>query len=321
MVTSSLMSAAAETLGVAADDPSIVNGVRWARNWWSLLVEAEVNVVHHWWLVGFHDDGRQQALINAVRDQPGFHATRRLYALGQYSRFVRPGWQRVDATPQPYDDVYLSAFRHPTDGRFAFVLVNEADAPREVTFTFDGFEAASLTPTRTSDEEALETLADVPGGAGFTTTLAPLSITTFTGRDAGTVSLDERTGAEMLVVAGGDGTVSEVVDALAPDPDGVVLGIFTERDYLRRIVLQGRTSKETAIEEVMTSEVIAVTPDYEVEDCLSVMTQNKCRHLPVMDDGELSGIISIGDCVKQLHQHARTRLDDLTQYVQGRYPG
>lgn len=129
------------------------------------------------------------------------------------------------------------------------------------------------------------------------------------------------TGPETTVLEAITKMVDRNVGSIIVVEDGDVVGIFTERDYLRRIVLQGRTSKETSIDEVMTSEVIAVTPDYEVEDCLSVMTQNKCRHLPVMADGELSGIISIGDCVKQLHQHARTRLDDLTQYVQGRYPG
>ena len=129
------------------------------------------------------------------------------------------------------------------------------------------------------------------------------------------------TGPETTVREAITKMVDRNVGSIVVLEDGEVVGIFTERDYLRRIALQGRTSKGTAIEEVMTPDVIAVTPDYEVEDCLSVMTQNKCRHLPVMENGELSGIISIGDCVKHLHQHARTRLDDLTQYVQGRYPG
>lgn len=102
--------------------------------------------------------------------------------------------------------------------------------------------------------------------------------------------------------------------------DGDVAGIFTERDYLRRIVLKGRTSRETEIREVMTTDVIAVTPEYAIDDCLALMTQEKCRHLPVMEDDALAGIVSIGDCVKQQNQHAQSRLQDLTEYVKGRYP-
>lgn len=103
--------------------------------------------------------------------------------------------------------------------------------------------------------------------------------------------------------------------------EGEIEGIFTERDYLRRIVLRGRTSRETAIEEVMTADVIAVTPEYSIDDCLALMTQEKCRHLPVLEDGVLAGIVSIGDCVKQQNQHAQSRLQNLTEYVKGRYPG
>lgn len=103
--------------------------------------------------------------------------------------------------------------------------------------------------------------------------------------------------------------------------DGEVRGIFTERDYLRRIVLQGRTSKTTQIEEVMTSPVICVDADYNVKDCLNLMTNNKCRHLPVLDDSGLAGIVSIGDCVKQLSDLAQKRVKDLTNYIVGKYPG
>lgn len=100
-----------------------------------------------------------------------------------------------------------------------------------------------------------------------------------------------------------------------------VRGIFTERDYLRRIVLQGRTSKTTTIDEVMTSPVITVDPSYHVKECLDLMTDNRCRHLPVMDDNALVGIVSIGDCVKQLSDSAQKRVQDLTDYIVGKYPG
>ena len=98
-------------------------------------------------------------------------------------------------------------------------------------------------------------------------------------------------------------TIARMVDhnvgaILVTDGDGTLQGIFTERDYLRRIVLQGRTSKTTNVEEVMTRDVICATPNHTVDDCMAMMTEKKCRHLPVLRDGHLAGIVSLGDCVK-----------------------
>jgi CBS domain-containing protein len=102
--------------------------------------------------------------------------------------------------------------------------------------------------------------------------------------------------------------------------DAAVAGIFTERDYLRRIVLQGRTSRTTAVSEVMTTDLVTATLDTTVETCLSLMTEARCRHLPVIEDGKVAGLVSIGDCVKHLLQAARTQVDTLEGYVAGTYP-
>ncbi|NBB73134.1 MAG: CBS domain-containing protein [Bacteroidetes bacterium] len=99
-----------------------------------------------------------------------------------------------------------------------------------------------------------------------------------------------------------------------------VAGIFTERDYLRRIALRGRTSRTTRVEEVMTPDVIRVEPDTLVEQCMQIMTAHKCRHLPVVDDGKLVGIVSIGDCVKQVSHDAQSEADTLKAYITGQYP-
>ena len=106
---------------------------------------------------------------------------------------------------------------------------------------------------------------------------------------------------------------------LVMDGDDLV-GIFTERDYLRRIILQGRTSKTTAIEDVMTRDVIWVDPRFKVQECMATMTQKKCRHLPVLDDGKVVGVISIGDCVRELSNEAQARVQYLTDYIKGQYP-
>ncbi|MGI9175000.1 MAG: CBS domain-containing protein [Rhodothermales bacterium] len=102
---------------------------------------------------------------------------------------------------------------------------------------------------------------------------------------------------------------------------GTVLGIFTERDYLRRIALEGRSSKTTRVEEVMTPDVLCVSPNETVEECLAIMTEKKCRHLPVLRDGQLAGVISIGDCVRELSERAEWRVESLERYVTGQYPG
>ena len=114
--------------------------------------------------------------------------------------------------------------------------------------------------------------------------------------------------------------VDHNVGAILVTKDGALVGIFTERDYLRRIVLRGRTSKTTAVKDVMTAEVITVTPDTCVETALSVMTEARCRHLPVIADGRLAGLVSIGDCVKHLLRNAEAEIDTLEGYVRGRYP-
>lgn len=114
--------------------------------------------------------------------------------------------------------------------------------------------------------------------------------------------------------------VEHNVGSIVVTEDAAISGIFTERDYLRRIVLRGRTSKTTRVEQVMTPDVICVTPDTSVEQCMQVMTTHKCRHLPVVNDEELVGIVSIGDCVKQVSREAQLQVDNLRAYITGTYP-
>lgn len=128
------------------------------------------------------------------------------------------------------------------------------------------------------------------------------------------------TGPEASVYESIATMVNHNVGSILVMDDDEIAGIFTERDYLRRIVLRGRTSKTTQIKEVMTSDVITVTPDHTVETCMSIMTEEKCRHLPVLDDGQLAGIISIGDCVKQVSREAKAQVENLQNYITGKYP-
>lgn len=98
-------------------------------------------------------------------------------------------------------------------------------------------------------------------------------------------------------------------------------GIFTERDYLRRIVLQGRTSRTTLLREAMTSDLITVEPEASVEDCMALMTEHRIRHLPVSKEGQLIGILSIGDLVKAILAETQAKAQHLEQLIIGNYPG
>jgi CBS domain-containing protein len=100
-----------------------------------------------------------------------------------------------------------------------------------------------------------------------------------------------------------------------------IRGIFTERDYLRRIVIEGRTSKTAQVREVMSVELVCTDPARSVDDCMAVMTQRRIRHLPVLDGGKLVGIVSIGDLVKSLSKEREIEIRYLTDYISGKYPG
>ena len=96
-----------------------------------------------------------------------------------------------------------------------------------------------------------------------------------------------------------------------------LVGIFSERDYARRMILKGKHSKETLVREVMTEDPICVGPAQTIEECMNLMTANHIRHLPVLDEGNLRGIISIGDVVKSIILEQQGTIIDLENYITG----
>ena len=105
------------------------------------------------------------------------------------------------------------------------------------------------------------------------------------------------------------------VGALVVTSQDQVVGIISERDYTRKVILMERTSKQTAVSEIMTAKVLTTTKSTSVEECLSLMTERHLRHLPVLENETLIGLISIGDLVKVAMEDQRKLIDQLQQYI------
>ncbi len=129
------------------------------------------------------------------------------------------------------------------------------------------------------------------------------------GQDVWAVSPDDTVLSALQVMA------EKGIGAVLVLEAGLVRGILSERDYARKVVLQGRSSANTSVKEIMTSRVFAVTPSHTVENCISLMTEKRIRHLPVMDGGKLVGVISIGDVVKMMLTEKSIIIDQLTSYI------
>lgn len=140
-------------------------------------------------------------------------------------------------------------------------------------------------------------------------------------------SVLKRKGSEVWFVMP-DKTVYEAIERMAEKAvgallvisDGKLVGIISERDYARKVILKGRSSRTTFVREIMTSPVISVTSGQSVDECMDIMTRNRIRHLPIIENDQVLGVISIGDLVKWLVSEQEETIVHLQNYISSNYP-
>ena len=166
-----------EVSDFAKFDPTIQSGLVYAKKIHDWIVAGGVNAWHYWWLISGNPDN--EGLLGSGGTH--YQVTKRLYAFGNFSKFIRPGFVRIAATPSPSPGVLVSAYKDPSKGNFAIVAINQGSSNVALNVAFHGFTTPSVTPWVTSASLDLVQQAPLQAGSAFSPTLAAHSVTTFVG--------------------------------------------------------------------------------------------------------------------------------------------
>ena len=131
------------------------------------------------------------------------------------------------------------------------------------------------------------------------------------GNDVWTVKPDQTVFDALSLMA------EKKIGALLVFDDDQLVGIFSERDYARKVILKGKSSRDTAVGEIMTENVVCIRPVQSMSDCMALMTDKRIRHLPILDDNQIIGVISIGDVVKEIISEQEFVIGQLENYITG----
>jgi glucuronoarabinoxylan endo-1,4-beta-xylanase len=164
----------------SGNDSSITDGVRWARETHNFMTTASANAFLYWWLVAEKTDG--EGLVNINTSNNTYTLNKRLYTLGNYARFVRPGYVRIGSTASPLANVFTTSYKDPATGKFVVVVINDNSTAQTIDLLPSGFSAGSVTPYVTDSTRNLAQLAAIPL---TNISLAARSVTTFVGTTGG----------------------------------------------------------------------------------------------------------------------------------------
>lgn len=168
------------------NDLTINDGLNWAKQVYDFMTITQGNAWNYWW-GACYKTWNGEALIQMDMNSKTYKVGKRLYTIGQYARFVRPGWQRFEATKNPVSNVFVTAYKDPQTGKFAVVAMNNGSSNQSISYNLQGFEADSVIPYTTSASQDLAEGSKITvSGNSFTTTIPAKSVVTFVGgTDAG----------------------------------------------------------------------------------------------------------------------------------------
>ncbi len=168
-----------EVSDMNGNDITISDGLKWAKEVHDFMTVTQGNAWFYWWGACFKTHNGE-GLIQMDLNSKTYKVAKRLYTIGQYARFIRPGWERISATASPASGVYVTAYKDPSSGSFAIVAINNGSSSQSVSFNLKGFSVASVTPYTTSASQNLAAGSDISvNGSSFTGNLASNSVTTF----------------------------------------------------------------------------------------------------------------------------------------------